>query len=135
MGFGDAIRTCLSKYADFHGRAGRPEFWWFFLATWLIGTVIYLLAGAADSAFLWLIGGVISLALLLPYLAVLVRRLHDTGRSGWWYFISLIPLVGFIILVVFLATEGQPGQNEYGPPPGGAAMGEATPPPPPPSPA
>lgn len=135
MSFGDAVKTCFTKYVDFKGRASRPEYWWFFLSY----VVVYVLAGiigaAVKSAFLIII--LAALVYILPLLSAAVRRLHDTGRSGWWYFISFVPLVGFIILIVFLATEGNPGPNQYGAPPGGSAMGGAalgggTPPPPPP---
>ena len=75
----------------------------------------------------------VALAYFLPLLAAAVRRLHDTGRSGWWYLIVLIPLVGLIILIVFLATEGNSGSNAYGSPPGDSpALGSGTVPPPPP---
>lgn len=138
MGFWDAIQTCFQKYAEFKGRASRPEYWWFFLS-WMI---VYL-AGAVLSrairplVFLLVIAG---LAYIIPLIAAAVRRLHDTGRSGWWYFIVLIPFVGGIILIVLLAGEGEPGPNLYGPPPGGAVGGSgglppAPPPPPPPPPA
>jgi uncharacterized membrane protein YhaH (DUF805 family) len=129
MGFGDAIKTCFTKYADFKGRASRAEYWWFFLSYVIVYVVLLLLASAARGlyALVWIAG----LVYLLPLLAAAVRRLHDTGRSGWWYFIALIPLVGPIILIVLLASEGQPTPNEYGPPPGLA--GGALPPPPAPA--
>ena len=133
MSFGESVSTCLRKYADFNGRASRPEFWWFVLAIWLIQAVLFLIAvsgmrdrGAGDGmpAFFFL-AMIFSLAVLLPYLAALVRRLHDTNRSGAYFFVAFIPLVGGIILLIFLASEGTAGQNAYGPPPG------AAPPPPP----
>lgn len=103
----------LERYAKFEGRAGRAEYWWFFLANLIIGVVLQLL-GNASSVFsiLYL---VYILALLCPHLAVGVRRLHDTGRSGWYLLLALIPCVGTIILIVMLATEGTPEQNKYGP--------------------
>jgi uncharacterized membrane protein YhaH (DUF805 family) len=133
MGFGDAVKTCFSKFFVGEGRASRPEYWWFFLAY----IVLYAIAAAIDAALEtgFVLAGIVGLVFFIPLITAAIRRLHDTGRSGWWYLIVFIPLVGFIILIVFLATEGQPGQNEYGPPPGGAAMGGATPPPPPPAPA
>jgi uncharacterized membrane protein YhaH (DUF805 family) len=129
MGFGDAVKTCFSKYVEFSGRASRPEYWWFFLSYILVYIVTLIIGGAIEVPALVVIA---ALAYFLPLLSAAVRRLHDTGRSGWWYLIGLVPFVGFIILIVFLAGEGNPGQNEYGPPPSGAAMGGATPPPPPP---
>jgi uncharacterized membrane protein YhaH (DUF805 family) len=126
MGFGDAIKTCFTKYAEFKGRASRPEYWWFFLSYVILYVVAYLLMSASRSfqILLW----IVVLAYFLPLLAAGVRRLHDTGKSGWWYFIVLVPLVGWIILLVLLAGEGQPVPNEYGPPPG---FTEGTLPPPP----
>lgn len=99
MTFQDSIRTCFSKYADFSGRASRSEYWWFFLFVFIaclvatmISTVVYY---------------VVALGLVVPSLAAGARRLHDTGRSGWWQLLNLIPLIGFIILVVLLAQESK----------------------------
>ena len=127
MGFGDAVKTCFTKYAEFKGRASRPEYWWFFLS-YVIVAVILSFLGDFGQTLLW----IVALGYFIPLLAAAVRRLHDTGRSGWWYLIGLVPLVGFIILIVFLATAGQPGSNQYGAPPGGV-QGTALPPPPFPS--
>jgi uncharacterized membrane protein YhaH (DUF805 family) len=131
MGFGDAVRTCFQKYVEFKGRASRPEYWWFFLSYVIVYVVGLILVGAVRGLYflLW----IALLAYFLPLLAAAVRRLHDTGRSGWWYLIALIPIVGFIILIVLLAGEGQPGPNQYGPPPGAAGGALPTPPPPPPA--
>ncbi|WP_030814162.1 DUF805 domain-containing protein [Streptomyces sp. NRRL F-2799] len=104
----------LKKYAVFSGRARRQEYWMFFLFNLIISIVLAIVDAALDTQVLQLVYG---LALLIPGLAVAVRRLHDTSRSGWWVLISLIPLVGFIILLVFLASEGKPEANEYGPNP------------------
>jgi len=109
----------FERYAQFTGRAGRAEYWWFFLAN-LIVSVLFNALGRATALFA-LIGLLYSLALLIPGIAVAIRRLHDTGRSGWWLLISLVPIVGIIVLIVFLATEGDPGANEYGPPDPGLA--------------
>lgn len=113
MSFGDAISTCFNKYAEFGGRARRSEYWWFFLFTLIVSMVLSPLSTALSV--------LASLALLVPSLAVGVRRMHDTGRSGWYLLISLIPLVGTIILIVWLATEGEPGANQYGESPKAAA--------------
>jgi uncharacterized membrane protein YhaH (DUF805 family) len=102
----------LERYAQFDGRAGRAEYWWFFLANLLISVALNVLGRAADL-FVF-VGWLVSLALLVPALAVAVRRLHDTSRSGWWLLIVLVPFVGWIVLIVFLASEGTPGSNEYG---------------------
>lgn len=104
----------FERYALFEGRAGRAEYWWFFLANFLIGLVIQVLAGVSDA--LVILSVIYSLALLIPGLAVAVRRLHDTNKSGWWILIALVPLVGIIVLIVFLATDGDPGANQYGNP-------------------
>lgn len=114
MGFADAIRSVFSKYVVFSGRARRSEFWWFALFT----LILYIVAGIIDKA----IGNpilvvIVALALLLPSLAVTFRRLHDTGRSGWWILISLVPFIGGIILLVFECQDSQPGANAYGPSP------------------
>ncbi len=100
MNFQDAIRTCLTKYADFSGRATRPEYWWFVLFVVLGGILLSLISS--------ILGGIFSLATLLPSLAAATRRLHDTQRSGWWQLIGLVPVIGVIVLLVFLAQEGKP---------------------------
>ncbi|MER8047597.1 DUF805 domain-containing protein [Streptomyces sp. NPDC094032] len=105
----------LKKYAVFTGRARRQEFWMFALFN-LIAAVILVIVDAALGTYP-LLYGIYVLGVLLPSLAVMVRRLHDTGRSGWWILIDLVPLVGAIILIVFLATEGEAQQNAYGPNP------------------
>ena len=126
MSFADSIKTCFTKYVDFKGRASRPEYWWFFLSYFVL-YVIFLAIKVPAIAYL------VALVYFLPLLAAAVRRLHDTGRSGWWYLIVLVPFAGIIILIVFLATEGNPGQNAYGSPPGGSPqLGTGTVPPPPP---
>ena len=105
-------RVVLERYAKFDGRAARPEFWWFVLANFIVQLVLNLLAQAAD--FFWVIGALYGLAVLVPSLAVGVRRLHDTDKSGWFLLLWLIPCVGWIILIVFFATEGTRGPNRYG---------------------
>ena len=105
----------LKNYVGFDGRARRTEYWMFVLINAVIGLALYLLAQVAD-VFL-ILYYLYALAVLLPGLAVAVRRLHDTGRSGWWLLLSFIPIVGAIILIVFLATDGQPGSNAHGPNP------------------
>ena len=97
MTFQESIKLCFSKYAEFGGRASRPEYWWFFL--------FVVLAGAALSTLSSALGGVFYLATLLPSLAAASRRLHDTGRSGWWQLVALIPLVGLVVLLVFLTQK------------------------------
>jgi uncharacterized membrane protein YhaH (DUF805 family) len=101
---------CLKKYAVFSGRARRQEFWIFFVATFVVGCVV---------GWIPIIGWLISLAMVVPSLAVGGRRLHDTNRSALWLLLLLIPLVGFIILIVFWVQEGTAGKNKYGPNPKG----------------
>ncbi|MCP5115806.1 MAG: DUF805 domain-containing protein, partial [bacterium] len=90
----------------FTARASRPEFWWFVLATFVATGVLTAIAPT--------IGIIASLALFVPYLAAGIRRLHDTNRSGWFWLIGLVPFVGVIILIVWLATDGDAGANQYG---------------------
>ena len=105
----------LKKYAVFSGRARRKEYWMFVLFSIIIYLVLYVLellvGGPGIVAFLY------CLAVLLPSISVCVRRLHDIGRSGWWIFISLIPAIGAIILLIFMVLESKPGENKYGPNP------------------
>ncbi len=104
----------LERYAKFDGRAGRAEYWWFVLANFLIAVVLYILVAIASIFFVLLI--VFWLALIVPSIAVAIRRLHDTNKTGWFILISLIPFVGGIILLVFLATQGNLTANDYGAP-------------------
>ncbi|MFF5973590.1 DUF805 domain-containing protein [Streptomyces sp. NPDC012769] len=104
----------FKKYAVFSGRARRKEFWMFQLFNLIASIVLSIIDAALGIQLLSLI---YVLAVLIPNLAVSVRRLHDTGRSGWWILIGLIPLVGFIVLLVFYASEGEREQNAHGPNP------------------
>ncbi len=105
MNFGQAIATCLGKYATFSGRASRSEFWWF--------TLFQLLLGLATAMLGETVNALISLALLLPALAVGTRRLHDIGRSGWWQLLYLTG-IGFLLLLYWLVQPSADGSNEYG---------------------
>ena len=113
MNFGQSISVCFSKYADFNGRAQRSEFWFFYLFTALLsyGTM-FLGLMLGDYGIINLIA---SLSVMLPALAVSARRLHDTGRSGWWYLLS-ITIVGLIPLIIWWCAEGTKEANEYGNP-------------------
>lgn len=106
--------SVLKNYVGFEGRARRAEFWQFVLVSVIISIVLDILDAAIGSLVL---GGLYSLAVLLPSLAVLARRLHDTNRTALWILIGLIPVVGAIILIVFAAAEGNSGPNQYGPDP------------------
>lgn len=123
MSFQDAVRSCLTKYVDFSGRAGRSEYWWFALFNLLVSLVAGVLDGifGTGSGGVGLIESLAGLALLLPSLAVAVRRLHDTSRSGWWLLIGVIPIVGWIVLLVFYVQSSHPA-NRYGPPPLGRSQ-------------
>jgi len=96
MTFAESIRTCFNKYADFNGTASRSEFWWFMLFIVLVGAALSLLSTTLASLFY--------LAVLLPDLAVGARRLHDTGKSGWWQLLLIVPL-GVIVLIIFWVQE------------------------------
>ncbi|WP_329039184.1 DUF805 domain-containing protein [Streptomyces sp. NBC_00178] len=101
----------LKNYAGFSGRARRKEYWMFALFHIIVALVLVGLGAVIDSQIPYLIYIV---ALIIPTLAVTVRRLHDTGRSGWWFLISFVPLVGGIVLLVFTCLEGVRDVNEYG---------------------
>ena len=108
----------LKNYATFSGRARRKEYWMFFLISALISIVLTLLdilLGTYSVEYeAGLFSGLYSLLILIPSIAVVVRRLHDTDRSGWWILISLIPLIGVIVLFVFICLDSQPGTNSFG---------------------
>ena len=109
---------CLKKYAEFAGRARRKEYWMFVLVNFLIAIAISIgggILGLEEGTAV--ISGLYSLAVLVPGIAVTVRRLHDTGRSGWWMLIALIPIAGPIAMLIFLCGVSKPGENEYGPNP------------------
>ncbi|MEW1696400.1 DUF805 domain-containing protein [Streptomyces sp. NPDC093249] len=104
----------FKKYAVFNGRARRQEFWMFELFNVIASIVLGIIGSATDITVLGLI---YALAVIVPTLAVTVRRLHDTNRSGWWVLIGLVPVVGFVVLVVFACIEGDQHENEHGPNP------------------
>jgi uncharacterized membrane protein YhaH (DUF805 family) len=99
MTFQESVQACFSKYADFGGRATRSEYWWFILFIVLVSVATSLVSDTLAALF--------SLATLLPSIAAAARRLHDTNRSGWWQLIVLVPVIGLVILIVFLAQEGK----------------------------
>ena len=105
----------LKKYAVFSGRARRAEYWYFLLFNLIVVVVLSIIDAAAGTNPL--LSGIYTLAVLLPSIGVAIRRLHDTGRSGWWILIALIPLVGAIVLLVFYVQDSASGMNEYGPNP------------------
>ena len=115
---------CLTKkYACFSGRARRQEYWLFFLfniiAAIIVGVISSVLVSVTNVTAFAFLGTIYNLAVLIPGFAVFVRRMHDIGKSGWWWLISFIPLIGIIVLIVFCCLDSQPGENQYGPNPKG----------------
>ncbi len=129
MSFTDAVSSGFRQYVGFSGRARRSEFWWWVLFTFLVAIVANLLDAILGTRIVLGEDGVValvnvsvvsnltSLALFLPSLAMAIRRLHDSGRTGWWVLIALVPLVGFIVLLVFYLSDSQAGPNVHGPNP------------------
>lgn len=123
MGFGQAIATCLGKYATFQGRAHRPEYWWwalfvtlYFIAAWIVAAILYAVVGAGIGIIFGLLA---FLAVIIPSIAVAVRRLHDVDRGGGWWFIQLIPAIGPYWFLYFMVQPGtsrdpSPGPNRFG---------------------
>jgi len=99
MTFGESIKTCFSKYADFSGRASRSEYWWWFLFVVLVSAATGLISDKLTAGF--------SLAVLLPGIAVSVRRLHDIDKSGWFLLLNFIPVIGWVILLYWAVQEGR----------------------------
>ena len=108
----------LGKFATFSGRSRRKEYWYFTLVYLIIEVVLAVIDMAtglfSQSTGIGVLSGIFALAMILPSLSVTVRRLHDTGRSGWWLLIGLIPLLGAIVLLVFMILDGEPGSNRFG---------------------
>ena len=102
------------KYAEFNGRARRSEYWYFVLFNFIVSLGLGMVDAFTGVGFL---NYVYSLAVIIPGIAVSIRRLHDTGRSGWWLLVGLIPFIGWIILIVFFVQESDPYDNQYGPNP------------------
>ena len=123
---------CWKQYVDFQGRARRKEYWVFTLVNLIIYLLFYILAFSMmfdSSGIFFLLTSIIfflyTVATILPGIAVTVRRLHDTGRSGWWYLLNFIPLVGSICLLVLLCLDGDPGENQWGENPKGIEIGKS----------
>lgn len=103
------------NFATFSGRARRSEYWMFFLFNTIVSMALFLVDMALGTIFI--LGGIYGLAAIIPGVAVTVRRLHDTGKSGWWLLITFIPVIGAIAFLVFMFQDSQAGDNEYGPNP------------------
>ena len=130
MNFTEAVASVYRNYVTFSGRARRAEYWWFFLFSVIASVVVAVIESSLGWGQGMMHGGggggfeasydggplsvIWSLANFLPALAVAVRRLHDTERSGWWLLIGLIPLIGLIVLIVFFASKGTTGPNRFG---------------------
>ena len=112
----DWFTKCLRNYVSFSGRARRKEYWYFFLVQMGVVIIAMILDAIIFSSETGLFYIVAALGLFLPGLAVTIRRLHDTSRSGWWFLIGVVPLIGSIILLVFLASDTKPEINQWGPP-------------------
>lgn len=106
MNLQQAVTTCFRKYVDFSGRASRSEYWWFLLA--------YLTVAVVGQLVNRYIPVVVILVVLLPLIAVTLRRLHDVGKSGWMILIGLIPIVGMLVLIYLYVQPSQPGVNRWG---------------------
>lgn len=122
MSFQEAITSVLQNYTNFSGRARRSEYWYFWLFTTIVGFVVTTLLGLCreDSilyGLLRVVDSLFGLAVLIPSLAVFWRRMHDIGKSGGNFFWGLLPIVGWIMLLVWLCREGDAGDNQYGPDP------------------
>ena len=111
----------LKKYAVFGGRSRRKEYWYFVLFSLIVSLILSaidaLLGTFSSSTNVGLLGGIYGLAIIIPSIAVSVRRLHDIDRTGWWVLISLVPVIGTLVLLVFAVLAGTPGQNRFGPNP------------------
>ena len=132
MSFGQAVSSFFSNYANFQGRTRRSGYWWVVLFLVVISAVLWfvdlqLFAGVWPQDLLDQGSGPISivfgLAIIVPVIALGVRRLHDTNRSGWWVLLGFIPLIGSIVLFVFYVLDSTPGENKYGPNPKGVDAG------------
>ena len=117
--FQGSVRIVLEKFADFTGRAPRSEFWWWVLFTVILDIGVSIIGALLDLVFgghfmLHLLRLLLALALIVPGLAVAVRRMHDSDRSGWWLLVGLVPVIGWVVVLVFYCLPGTPGSNRFG---------------------
>jgi uncharacterized membrane protein YhaH (DUF805 family) len=125
----EAVTSALRKYADFNGRARRSEYWWFYLAYFLAAILVAVVGEISSSqsgqlGAISYLAAIVCLGLFLPMLAVEVRRLHDIDKSGWNILWFMIPIVGFILRIVWLCRRGTVGDNRFGPDPLAQTTGE-----------
>ncbi len=113
----ESIKTCFGKYAQFSGRAQRSEYWWFVLFNLLMTFLLKIVDGALFGTVEAGVSTIYGLAVLLPSIAVAVRRLHDINYTGWFTFLFFIPIVGLILVLLWMTREGTEGPNKYGPDP------------------
>jgi len=132
MGFADAIKTVFGKYATFEGRASRSEFWWWVLFLFILQVISNILDGLFGTKINYSASGAVStninnvgwlslvvgLILIIPTIAVSVRRLHDTDKSGWWWWLNVVCCIGGLILLIFYVSPSTPGPNRFGAQPG-----------------
>lgn len=105
-----SVNTVVFKnYVNFEGRATRPEYWWFVLAYAIVNIILSLIPRVGT-----ILSGILGLAVLIPSIGVAVRRLHDINKSGWWLLIALVPIVGYIIVILWLVKPSDNGENQYG---------------------
>ena len=116
MKFTQAITTCMGKYGTFSGRASRSEYWWFYLFVVMISWGSIIVSGAMyspDDLMFEILPNLVSLIFIVPGIAAGSRRLHDIGKSGWWQLLWIIPIIGWILLIVWLATKTKPEGDKY----------------------
>ena len=116
MKFTQAITTCMGKYGTFSGRASRSEYWWFYLFVVMISWGSIIVSGAMyspDDLMFEILPNLVSLIFIVPGIAAGSRRLHDIGKSGWWQLLWIIPIIGWILLIVWLATNTKPEGDKY----------------------
>ncbi|NOX41979.1 MAG: DUF805 domain-containing protein [Alphaproteobacteria bacterium] len=120
MNMGAAVRSCFAKYVTFSGRALRSEYWWFTLFNLLMSVVLNIVDAVVfgSGGQVAILSAIYSLIVLLPAISVMVRRLHDHGRTGWWFFIMLVPMIGMLVLLYWMIVKGSDEANDYGPVPG-----------------
>ena len=116
MSFGEAISVCFSKYATFSGRAARPEYWYWVLFTVLASVIFVLIELNASANAGRALDAIFNIATVIPSIAVAARRLHDTDRSGWWQLLVFIPVIGWVLLLIWLCQPGTPGGNRFSSP-------------------
>lgn len=126
------LKVVRDNYANFQGRAQRKEYWMFILFNVIITAILGIIDSALSASLtvgqgeIGILGALYGLAVLVPGLAVSVRRLHDTGRMGWWILIALIPFIGGLVLLIFMVLDSEQNENQYGPNPKGASAGMAS---------